>query len=66
MSAPARFHTLLKRLFGRRVRPDTEPAALSPSRPRTPEATDSMPLFSLGESKQELVASYRNLESESA
>ena len=64
MSAPARLDTLLKKLFGRRIRPDAEPAENSSSRP--PPQTDSMPLFSLADSKQKLVASYRNLESESA
>ena len=66
MSAPARFHTILKKLFGRRVRPDSEPAEIAASQPPPAPTTDSMPLFSLGESKQELVASYRSFESESA
>ena len=66
MSAPARFHTLLKKLFGRPVRADGGPAEIAAGRPQPDQSTDSMPLFSLGDSKQELVASYRNLESEGA
>ncbi len=65
MRAPARFHAILNRLFGRRTDQDS-PGARDDAPEDTHRGADPMPMFSLGENKQELVASYRNLERESA
>lgn len=68
MRAPTRFHWILSRLFGRRTGQDSRApqcVEADDDQKTTPQA-DPVPMFSLGENKQELVASYRNLERESA
>ena len=62
MSASSKLHLLWKRLFG------TDSAALTTTAEENPHTESSeaqpFPLFSLGQAKQELVTSFRNVERE--